>query len=423
MTRIGRRQALGLIASVPLAVRDGRPAGAQTRAGAQQRVSRSGSHGLLLSGGAIHLWHVARVGDMAEAGLGLGGGSARPPFTLARVPGLDDVVAMAAGQSCSFVVRADGTLLAWGLNGGNGRLGTTPPAFFDERASWGPDARVPTPLAVGFEAAAVSTQNNHALALTRDGRVYAWGTGDKGQLGLGAMPLIRFRTRSPRAMPYTPYPIAIPGLSGVAAVDAGYTHSLALMTDGTVRAWGENRWGEVGDGTTITRPAPVTVPGVRDAVAVAAGNHFSAALLADGTVMTWGNRFHGALGRTPASDNQADPTPALVPGVRGVRTIVAGSFHVLALTEGGTIVSWGQPDFGALGRGDAVAWAPAPVPRLAGVQSMAADGETSFAVLASGRIMTWGGDVRPWTRPPEEGSFDTISRRPILLWLDGLEQP
>ncbi len=54
---------------------------------------------------------------------------------------------------------------------------------------------------------------------------------------------------------------------------------------------------------------------------------------------------------------------------------------------------------------------------------MAADGETSFAVLASGRIMTWGGDVRPWTRPPEEGSFDTISRRPILLWLDGLEQP
>ncbi|MGE0463186.1 MAG: hypothetical protein AB7Q16_17615 [Vicinamibacterales bacterium] len=76
-----------------------------------------------------------------------------------------------------------------------------------------------------------------------------------------------------------------------------------------------------------------------------------------------------------------------------MRTIAAGRSHVLALTEGGTLVSWGQPGFGALGRGNAVAWAPAPVPRLGGIQSIAADGETSFAVPASGRA-TPGATVR-----------------------------
>ena len=107
--------------------------------------------------------------------------------------GLTGVVAAQAGGACSFAVRADGTLLTWGINAGNGKLGTTPLSFFEERASWGPNSNVPVPLAVRFDAVDVSTMNDHVLALTRDGRVYAWGTGDKGQLGVGPMPVIKFR--------------------------------------------------------------------------------------------------------------------------------------------------------------------------------------------------------------------------------------
>jgi alpha-tubulin suppressor-like RCC1 family protein len=422
MTALDRRQALSLLMAMPLAAVT--PAArVQTRATAKHRVALDAGHGLLLEpDGTVQIWHTNRQSDGLGALLGLGPNHSLPAYTLARLPALTDVVAVEAGTSCSFAVRRDGTLLAWGINGGNGRLGTTPQSFFETRASWGPDSNVPVPLAVTFDAVDVSSQNNHVLALARDGRVYAWGTGDKGQLGIGPMPVIRFRTRTPSAMPYMPFPVEIPGLSVVAAISAGYTHSLALMKDGTVRAWGENRWGEVGDGTTVKRDAPVAVPGVRNAVAVAAGGGFSAAVLADGTVKTWGNRFAGALGRTPARDNLADSMPALVPGVKDVRTIVAGGSHVLALTSSGAVVSWGQPDFGAVGRGDATAWSPAPIPRLTGVQSIAARGGTSLAVLGSGRIMTWG-TVRPWTRPPEEGSYDNISRRPILLWLDGLDQP
>jgi alpha-tubulin suppressor-like RCC1 family protein len=339
------------------------------------------------------------------------------------VPGLTGIVAAEAGVACSFAVRGDGTLLTWGINSGNGKLGTTPLSFFEERASWGPHSSVPVPLAVPFEAIDVSTMRDHTLALTRDARVYAWGSGDKGQLGIGPMPVIKFRYETPSAYPYAPFPIQIAGLSGVLAISAGFAHSLAVMKDGTVRAWGENRWGEVGDGTTAGRNAPVVVPAVKDAVGVAAGQGFSAAVLRDGSVMTWGNRLHGALGRTPDADNRADPVPARVPGVQGVRTIVAGHSHVLALTEGGTVISWGMPDFGQTGRPGASNPAPGPIPGLSGVQSIAAHENTSMAVLASGRIMTWGFNVRPWTRPPEEGSYANISHRPILLWLDGLEQP
>ena len=294
-------------------------------------------------------------------------------------------------------MRADGTVLAWGVNGGNGRLGTTPPSFFEERASWSPDSNVPVPLAVRFDAIDVSTMNDHALALTRDGRVYAWGTGDKGQLGIGPMPVTKFRSRSPSAYPYAPFPVEIAGLSGVIAISAGYAHSLAAMKDGTVRAWGQNSSGEVGDGTTAVRNAPVVVSGVKDAVGVAAGQGFSAALLRDGTVMTWGNRIAGGLGREATDANRG--VPALVPGVKGVRRIVAGHNHVLALTEAGTIVSWGTPYPGRSGNERAAA----VIPGLAGVQSIAAHEATSMAVLASGRIMTWGFPLRPWTRPPEEG--------------------
>jgi alpha-tubulin suppressor-like RCC1 family protein len=261
------------------------------------------------------------------------------------------------------------------------------------------------------------------LALTRDGRVYAWGTGDKGQLGIGPMPIIKFRYQTPSAGSYIPFPVEIAGLSGVTAISTGRAHSLALMKDGSVRAWGENRWGEVGDGTTVMRHAPVVVSGVRDAVAVAAGEGISAAVLRNGSVMTWGNRIHGALGRTPDRDNRADPVPALVPGVAGVQRIVAGNSHVLALTETGTVISWGMPDFGQTGRAGASNPAPGVIPGLVGVQSIDTHGGLSVAVLASGRIMTWGGWVREWTRPPEEGSYGNISHRPILLWLDGLEQP
>jgi alpha-tubulin suppressor-like RCC1 family protein len=378
-------------------------------------------HGFLLEpGGTLQAWHKARQLDShAIDAMGLGDNRPLEPYTLIPVAGLKGVVKVAAGSSVSFAVLADGRLLSWGLNAGNGLLGTTPRSVVEVSASWGLNSNVPVPLAVAFEAVDVCTQDLHALALARDGTVYAWGRGDLGQLGIGPLPIINFKTRTPAAMSFVPFPVRIPGLTDVMAIGAGRRHGLALLKDGTVRAWGENRSGQVGDGTTLRRGAPVPVPGVRNAVAIATGTgDLSAALLADGTVMTWGGTDEGGLGRTPF--NKSSPSPAVVPGVRGVRAIAVGSSHMIALTETGSVITWGNNGFGSLGR-PKDEHVPGVVPSVTNVQSICASNTTSVAVLASGRIMTWGGEVRPWNRP--EGSEVTISRSPILFWLDGLDLP
>ena len=119
------------------------------------------------------------------------------------------------------------------------------------------------------DAVGIAAGGNHSLAVTRTGAVYVWGYNIANQLGLGGMPEIRFKTGS-QAPWVVPYPTRLADVSGVIAVAAGASHSLALLKDGTIRAWGENRWGQLGDGTTVNRPAPVAVTGVSNAVAIVA---------------------------------------------------------------------------------------------------------------------------------------------------------
>jgi len=150
---------------------------------------------------------------------------------------------------------------------------------------------------------------------------------------------------------------------------------------------------------------------VSHAVSIAAGWNFSVAVLSDGSVMEWG-ATHG--NPTPR------PTPAAVAGALGIRSAVAGGMHVAAITAAGGVMTWGENGHYETGRGRNASEAPALVKGLADVKSLAAADGTTTAVLGSGRVMTWG-EVRPWTRP-DEGQPD-LSPFPILLWVDGLDQP
>ncbi len=420
MNLINRRQALSLLTALPFA----EPAAAQTRPTSGCRVVL-GSHGLLLEpAGTLKTWLIQERSDgLAPEWLGLGHNRPLSAFTLVAIPSLTNVVTAAAGNGCSFAVLSDGRLLSWGWNSGTGRLGTTPLSTLEVTAYWGPNSNTPVPVVTKFDAVDVSSQDEHVLALARDGSVYAWGRGNKGQLGIGPLPVIKFKTHAPSAMTYVPFPVRVPDLTDVVAISSGRSHSLALLKDGTVRAWGENRWGEVGDGTTSNRDRPVPVQGVSNAIAISTGGDgFSAALLSDGTVMTWGNKANGALGRAPWVGNSAPgPIAALVPGARGIRAIGTGLRHMLALTETGTIISWGDDTYGSLGRGGRTGNMPGVIKSLTGVQSIFTINSVCFAVLATGRIMTWGGGVREWTRP--ESGMGIVSRVPILLWIDGLDQP
>src|SRR5262249_45079952 len=150
---------------------------------------------------------------------------------------------------------------------------------------------------------AMSAGAVHGLAIRSDGTVVSWGHNKSGELGNATV------TDS-----WTP--VAVKGLSNIRAVSAGTSFSLALRADGPVFGWGNNQSGEVGDGTTTDRLVPVPVVGLgpgSGVVAVAAGGAFSLALKSDGTVLAWGNNASGELGHGDA------PTDHLTPvGVAGL---------------------------------------------------------------------------------------------------------
>ena len=243
MTPLTRRQAISALAALPFAAVT---VTAQTRPGPKHRVILGNQLGLLLApDGTLQMWVRDPAGDgTAPSSLGLGHNGPLQPFTLATVPGLSNIVAASAGWNCTFAVLADGRLLAWGKNP-SGWLGTTTQAQMETLASWSPnESNTPLPQSVRFDAVDVSSGDDHSMALTRDGGVYTWGAGTDGQLGIGPMPVIQFRTRTPAPMRFMPMPVRVPDLGEVTAIAAGGRHSLALLKDGTVRAWGYNRYGK-----------------------------------------------------------------------------------------------------------------------------------------------------------------------------------
>ncbi|ASN82586.1 RCC1 domain-containing protein [Deinococcus ficus] len=176
----------------------------------------------------------------------------------------------------------------------------------------------------------------HSLALMAGGTVRSWGDNRDGQLGDG--------TSNQRLIP-----VQVSGLTNVVGVSGGHSHSLALMVDGTVRAWGSNLIGQLGDGTSGTdRLTPVTVSGLTDVVGVAGGGSHSLALRADGTVRAWGNNGSGQLG--DGTSNQR-LVPVQVSGLTNVVGVAGGGGYSLALMADGTVRGWGANSIGQLGDG------------------------------------------------------------------------
>ena len=174
-----------------------------------------------------------------------------------------------------------------------------------------------------------------ASALAASSGVLAWGNNREGQLGDGM-------TTGPEACegdygpkePCSRIPVAVTGLSGVTSVAAGgergtNEHSLALLKNGTVMAWGYNGSGQLGNGTTTESDEPVAVSGPSGVKAIAAGSEHSLALLKNGTVMAWGDNGSGELGNGTTTESDV---PVAVSGLSGVTAIAAGGFHSLAVS-------------------------------------------------------------------------------------------
>lgn len=211
-----------------------------------------------------------------------------PPTVVA---GLPPIKAVAAGAESSLALDEAGEVWAWGRRPG------------DRGASSANDA-TPTKIAGLAGVIAIALADDHALALKSDGSVWAWGSNRNGKLGDG--------TEIDRPAP-TPTLLT----TGVTALCAGGDNSLALRADGTVMAWGINETGQLGSGSASPgfRPQPAPVVGLASVVAIACGNTQLAhalAVLTDGTVRSWGRNGDGQLGDGSKTSALA---PVVVPGL------------------------------------------------------------------------------------------------------------
>ncbi|HLY09783.1 MAG TPA: RCC1 repeat-containing protein [Planctomycetota bacterium] len=316
----------------------------------------------LLTDGSLWGW-----GDDLNGNLGDGRTSTLSAVAV-EVP-LTDVSAIAVGNRSSVALCKDGTVWTWGINTA-GQLGN---------GTVSSGSATPVQAGTPSGIVSISAGSDFNLAIRSDGTLWGWGNNTAGQLGV--------RNTGPSVST----PLQIPGLSNVRAVAAGLFHSLALLSDGTVWAWGTNDEGQLGDGTQTSRIDPVVVTNLTDITALAAGSYHSLALASDGRVWAWGGLFRTPQGAGTATASGTS-LPLVVPNLSAVQAIGAGYFYSVALRSDGSLWSWGSNTSGLLGFPGAgtASLLPVEIPLLGQIQALAAGQYDAAAIQAGGLLWGWG---------------------------------
>ena|GEM_PF-5751800 len=214
----------------------------------------------------------------------------------------------------------------------------------------------------------------HTAALKNDGTVWSFGDNRSGQLGDGTTT-------------NCPTPVQVSGLNNITAIAVKGLRTVVLKSDGTVWSFGDNEYGELGDGTTTNRSIPVQAPGLSNVTAIAAGWRHTVALKSDGTVWSFGYNGYGQLGDGTTTNRIA---LIQVSGLSNVIAIEAGNSQTVALKSDGTVWYFGNNVYGQLGGTTEDCLSPVQVPGLSGVIAITAGSNHIVVLKSDGTVWSFG---------------------------------
>jgi alpha-tubulin suppressor-like RCC1 family protein len=377
------------------------------------------------SSGEVRCWGQNSTGQLGEGSMS----SLGEPV---RVTGLDSGTQVAAGATFSCAETSDGAVFCWG-DDHYGQLGM------------GNDVIAPIPVAVPLSAGGLAAGGAHSCAITRGGpagggaaavsTLVCWGSDQAGQLGDNSttdsatpapikMPLLPLaiaagalhtcaidpstglwcwgRGSSGQIGPghlvdtSVPVEVALPSGDAPSAVAAGDAHTCVLVSPadglgGQIFCFGDNGYGQLGDGTTTSRATPALVPLGRRAVSVTAGGGHTCAVDVDGLAWCWGRDEDGEIGDGGAAD-QPLPTAVTFPTDVQISSLSAGGTHTCAVNVNGEVFCWGANDRGQLGFGapGADVATPARVLQIPAAARVSAGGAHTCAELADDTLYCWG---------------------------------
>jgi filamentous hemagglutinin family protein len=346
---------------------------------------------------------------------------------------------LSASSSHTMALKADGSLWAWGVNG-DGQLGD------------GSNTNRISPVLIGSNFSAVSAGDRYTIAVKADGSLWAWGNNNFGQLGDGTT-----TSRNAPVQIGSDYSSTLTTFGGY-----GNSYTLALKTDGSLWAWGNNSFGKLGDGTTTNRnmpvsigtgfrtmtqaseyvlalktdgslwewgylePSPVQVDGVFNSMALGGSSRF--AIKSDGSLWAWGDNSSGQLGDGTTTSQS---TPEQIAGSYGA-VITTGS-STFALKLDGSLWAWGYNGFGQLGDGTTTQrLIPVQIGSGFNAVTSGGNGTQTFALKPDGSLWAWGdngsntlgdGTGTSQSTPVQIGihfsGFATASNRTFGLGSDG----
>jgi alpha-tubulin suppressor-like RCC1 family protein len=392
MTTSGRPRAIRWVAlcavasaiSATLALAPVRPAGANGAGGAVPGSPRGATGAVAVGNGhacaiiaddQVTCWGDDFYGELGNGGF-LTADITRPQLAIA-LPGDTTARAVTAGERFACALLNDGQVTCWGDDAGGALGNGTYPAVNTP----------PSPIALpaGRTATAIASGARHVCALLDNGQITCWGDDTSGELGNGAA----------GAQNAPPAPITLPPGRVATAITTGLSHTCAILDDLQVTCWGDDNFGQLGNGAPSgdveSPPAPIALPGGRGALAITASFSHTCAILDDLQVSCWGDDTYGQLGNGAGG-------PAVSPELiafGSVRSITAGLFHTCAVNTGGQAFCWGRGEFGATGLGTPAVTTIPTIVALPGGQTaraIAGGGHNTCVVMSTSRLSCWGAD-------------------------------